>query len=128
MHELQVYTVEVIRISPCIGCAENLTGLTPQARTYLSKYTHMLSSNACRRVSFELLLDQPFQQAALCRFEDPPTGKVEVSVCDPRMCCSLQTHLGDGDSDIRYRRRRHCGVEDALFFFSFELMFIVTSM
>jgi len=33
--------------------------------------------------SFGLLLGQPFQKAALLRFEDLPNGKVEVSVHDP---------------------------------------------
>jgi hypothetical protein len=33
-----------------------------------------------KQASFGLLLGRPFQQAALCRFEDLPGREVEVSV------------------------------------------------
>ena len=58
-----------------VGCAKNLTlqvsDVSFTAHTYVIKHA-----------SFELLLSRPFQQAAQCRFEDLPSGKVEVSVQD----------------------------------------------
>lgn len=59
-----------------VGCAENLT-------SQVGDVVFKVHAHVVENASFSLLLGCPFQQAALCRFEDLLTGEVEVSVCDP---------------------------------------------
>ena len=59
-----------------VGCAENLT--IQVGDVSLKIHAHVVEC-----ASFALLLGRPFQQTALCRFEDLPSGDVEVSVRDP---------------------------------------------
>jgi len=59
-----------------IGCAENLMLQVGDAA--FKVHAHVIKTT-----SFGLLLGHPFQQTALCCFEDLPTGEVEVSVHDP---------------------------------------------
>jgi len=59
-----------------IGCAKNLTLQVGDAA--FKVHAHVVET-----ISFGLLLGHPFQQTALCCFEDLPTGEVEVSVHDP---------------------------------------------
>ena len=59
-----------------VGCAENL--ILQIGDISLKAHTHVVED-----ASFGLLLGRPFQQAALFRFEDLPSGGVEVSVRDP---------------------------------------------
>jgi hypothetical protein len=58
-----------------IRCAKNLTLQVSDAA--FKVHTHIIEN-----MSFGLLLGHPFQQTALCHFEDLPNDKVEVSVCD----------------------------------------------
>jgi hypothetical protein len=59
-----------------VGCAEFLT---MQVGSVLFK----IHAHVVEDASYGLLLEWPFQQALLCRFEDLPSGKVELSVCGP---------------------------------------------
>jgi len=59
-----------------VGCAENLS---LQVGDVLFK----IHAHVVKNASFGILFSRPFQQALLCRFEDLPGGKVELSVCDP---------------------------------------------
>jgi len=58
-----------------IGCTENLT--LQVGDTAFKVHAHVIET-----ALFGLLLGCPFQQTALCCFEDLPTSKVEVSVHD----------------------------------------------
>jgi len=75
-----------------IGCAENLS---LQVGDVLFKIHAHVVENA----SFGILFGRPFQQALLCRFEDLPGGKVELSVRDPsdisrRVYIPTRPHIG----------------------------------
>ena len=59
-----------------VGCTENLT--LQVGDVSFTAHVHVIE-----HTSFELLLGRPFQQAAQCRFEDLPSGEVEVSMQDP---------------------------------------------
>ena len=59
-----------------VGCTENL--ILQIGDILLKAHVHVVED-----ASFGLLLGQPFQQAALFRFKDLPSGRVEVSVHDP---------------------------------------------
>jgi len=59
-----------------IGCAENL--ILQVGDMLIKTHVHIV-----KHVSFNILLGRPFQQAAGFRFEDLPSGKVEVLVRDP---------------------------------------------
>ena len=59
-----------------VGCAENLP-------LQVGDVTFKVHAHVVKHASFGLLLGRPFQRTALCRFEDMPSGKVEVSVRDP---------------------------------------------
>ena len=59
-----------------VGCTEDL--MMQVGNVSLKVHMHIV-----KQVSFSLLLGQPFQQVALCRFKDLPSGKVEVSVYNP---------------------------------------------
>jgi len=59
-----------------IGCAENL--ILQVGDMLIKTHAHVVE-----HASFDILLGRPFQQAAGFRFEDLPSGKVEVSVRDP---------------------------------------------
>jgi len=75
-----------------VGCAENLT--LQVGNTLIRVHAHVIE-----QASFEILLGQPFQKAALPHFEDLPSGDVEVSVRDPanlsrRVYLSTRPHAG----------------------------------
>jgi len=59
-----------------VGCAENLT-------LQVGDVSFKIHAHVVENASFGLLLGRPFQQALLCRFEDLPGGKVEISMRDP---------------------------------------------
>jgi len=59
-----------------VGCAENLP-------LQVGDVTIKVHAHVVEHASFGLLLGRPFQKSALLRFEDLPSGKVEVSVRDP---------------------------------------------
>jgi len=59
-----------------VGCAKNL--MLQVGNMLIKIHTHIV-----KHASFEILLGWPFGRTALCRIEDLPSGKVEVSVCDP---------------------------------------------
>ena len=59
-----------------VGCAKNL--ILQVGDVSFTAHAHVIE-----HASFELLLGCPFQQAAQCRFEDLPSGEVEVSMRDP---------------------------------------------
>ena len=59
-----------------VGCAENLS-------LQIGDVSVKVHAHIVEHASFGLLLGRPFQQAALCRIEDLPTGEVEVSIRDP---------------------------------------------
>jgi len=59
-----------------VGCAENLP-------LQVGDVTIKVHPHVVEHASFGLLLGRPFQKSALLRFEDLPSGGVEVSVCDP---------------------------------------------
>jgi hypothetical protein len=59
-----------------VGCAKDLT-------LQVGDVSFKVHVHVVEHASFGLLLGWPFQQASLCRFEDLPNGKVEISVCDP---------------------------------------------
>jgi len=59
-----------------VGCAKNLP-------MQVGDVTIKVHVHVVEHTSFGLLLGQPFQKAALLRFEDLPNGEVEVSVRDP---------------------------------------------
>ena len=59
-----------------VGCIENLTIQVGDA-------SFKVNAHVVEHALFNLLLGCPFQQTALCWFEDLPSGKVEVSVQDP---------------------------------------------
>ena len=59
-----------------LGCTESLD----------ASWQHPIQAHAhvVERTPFRLLLRCPFTHQLLCRLEDLPSGKVEVSICDPR--------------------------------------------
>jgi len=59
-----------------VGCAENLL-------LQVGDVTIKVHAHVVEHMSFGLLLGRPFQKSALLRFEDLPSGKVEVSVRNP---------------------------------------------
>jgi len=59
-----------------VGCAENLS-------LQVGDVPFKIHAHVIKNVSFGILFGRPFQQALLCRFEDLPGGKVELSVRDP---------------------------------------------
>ena len=59
-----------------IGCAESLP-------LQVGDITFKVHAHVVEHASFGLLLGRPFQQTAHCRFEDLPSGEVEISVRDP---------------------------------------------
>jgi len=75
-----------------VGCAENLT-------LQVGDVSFKVHVHIIEQASFGLLLGCPFQQTALCRFKDLPSGEVEVSVQDPtniarRVYISTRPHPG----------------------------------
>jgi len=59
-----------------VGCAKNLS-------LQVGDVPFKIHAHVIENVSFGILFGRPFQQALLCRFEDLPGGKVELSVRDP---------------------------------------------
>jgi len=59
-----------------VGCAKNLP-------LQVGDVTIKVHMHVVKHASFSLLLGRPFQKSALLRFEDLPSGKIEVSVRDP---------------------------------------------
>jgi len=59
-----------------VGCAENLS-------LQVGDVPFKIHAHVIENVSFGILFGRPFQQALLCRFEDLPGGKVELSVRNP---------------------------------------------
>jgi len=59
-----------------VGCAENLS-------LQVGDVPFKIHAHVVKNASFSILFSCPFQQALLCRFEDLPDGKVELSVHDP---------------------------------------------
>jgi len=75
-----------------VGCAENLT-------LQVGDVSFKVHAHVVEQASFGLLLGCPFQQTALCHFEDLPSGEVEVLVQDPaniacRVYISTHPHPG----------------------------------
>ena len=60
-----------------LGCAESLS-------MQVSGIPFKLHAHVVERAPFRLLLGRPFTHQLLCRLEDLPNGKVEVSIRDPR--------------------------------------------
>ncbi|KAH9010333.1 hypothetical protein EDB84DRAFT_1226806, partial [Lactarius hengduanensis] len=63
-------------VSKTLGCAENLT-------MRVGDVTFAIHAHVVDRAPFRLLLGRPFHHLLLCRLEDHPDGRVEVSVRDP---------------------------------------------
>jgi len=59
-----------------VGCAKNLL-------LQVGDVPFKIHAHVVENASFGILLSHPFQQALLCRFEDLPGGKVELSVRNP---------------------------------------------
>ena len=59
-----------------LGCAEHLP--MSLGGIYFTMHAHVVEC-----APFHLLLGRPFQHALLCQLKDLPSGKVEVSICDP---------------------------------------------
>ena len=75
-----------------VGCAENLP-------LQVGDVTFKVQAHVIKHMSFGLLLGCPFQHTALCRFEDMPSRKVEVSMHDPtdiecRVYLATHPHTG----------------------------------
>ena len=75
-----------------VGCAKNLT-------MQVGGMPFKIHAYVIENASFGLLLGRPFQKATLCRFEDLPSGEVEVSVCNPadlsqRVYLPTRPHIG----------------------------------
>ena len=54
-----------------VGCAKNLP-------LQVGDVTFKVHAHVVKHTSFGLLLGRPFQHTALCRFEDMPSGKVDI--------------------------------------------------
>src|SRR6266702_4109757 len=63
-------------VSKTLGCAENLT-------MQVGDVSFTIHAHVVDRAPFRLLLGRPFHHLLLCRLEDHPDGRVEVSVRDP---------------------------------------------
>ena len=59
-----------------VGCAKNLT-------LQVGDMSFKVHAHIVEHMSFDILLGRPFEQTSLCRIEDLPSSKVEVSVRDP---------------------------------------------
>ena len=69
-------------VSNTLGCAENLT-------MQVGDVTFEVHAHIVERAPFRLLLGRPFHHLLLCKLEDHPDGRVDVSVRDP----ANPTHL-----------------------------------
>ena len=63
-------------VSKTIGCAENLT-------MQVGDVAFEVHAHIVERAPFRLLLGRPFHHLLLCKLEDHPDGRVDVSVRDP---------------------------------------------
>ena len=62
--------------SKTIGCAENLT-------MQIGDVVFEVHAHIVERAPFRLLLGRPFHHHLLCRLEDHPDGRVDISIRDP---------------------------------------------
>jgi len=101
IQSLGVYinTQQLIEMEGANGATNWTVGCTENLMLQVGDVSFKIHTHVVKDASFGLLLGHPFQQALLCRFEDLPGGKVEISVCNPadisrRVYISTRPHTG----------------------------------